>query len=169
MKTLKTIVVASLAAIVLVACATDSEKSDRSKEKESKQPAATQPAAQSEATPTPSPGTNGALGHPEIKATPVKPEDPDKDPKEAKENGDAASDGAHLYTEMGCDKCHGSNGKGKLQSAPDFSNKELMAGKPKQEMMAAIKSGKGVMPPYGGRLNDSQIKSLVSFVRSFSK
>lgn len=81
-----------------------------------------------------------------------------------------------------CAKCHGPGGHGDganastLKTRPrDFSDCKLMKTISDDTMFKAIKNGgpavnlPGDMPPWGQAFEDSEIKGLVSFVRTFCK
>lgn len=78
----------------------------------------------------------------------------------------AAPDGAQIYGTY-CVACHGADGKGNNGLGGNYA--EVLGGKSDDELMASIKNGKtgtiGVMPPWGGTLNDEQIKAVLGYVK----
>jgi len=78
-----------------------------------------------------------------------------------------AQDAAALYKQK-CQVCHGVDGKGtsvgQKVGAKDFHAPEVQK-MTDQELVDAVKSGKGKMTSYKA-LGDDQIKDLVKFIRS---
>lgn len=80
----------------------------------------------------------------------------------------AADDAATTFKED-CSTCHGADGSGtdigrKLQ-APDLRSKRVQS-QTDAQLFAAIKNGKGQMPPHKDLLTDAEIKQLVKYVRT---
>ena len=80
-----------------------------------------------------------------------------------------AQSGAALFKAK-CAPCHGPDGKGntsmgKMMKVKDLGSPEVQK-KPNAELTAIIENGKSPMPGYKGKLSASQIKELVSFIRS---
>jgi mono/diheme cytochrome c family protein len=72
-----------------------------------------------------------------------------------------------------CSRCHGADGKGGIAagttSAPrNFVDPAFQASRKDDELMAAIKNGKGAMPAFGAIYGDDQIAALVQVVRGFN-
>jgi cytochrome c6 len=72
--------------------------------------------------------------------------------------------GADTYKAK-CLMCHGADGLaatnvGKAMKIPSFKD---------PEMIAVVKSGKGKMQPFAGKLTDDQIKSVVAYIRTLQK
>lgn len=67
-----------------------------------------------------------------------------------------------------CAPCHGPSGKGiKSVGTPNFTNQAFINSVSAVEMRDAIEHGKnGRMPAWSGRLSDTQISELVTYVRS---
>lgn len=82
-----------------------------------------------------------------------------------------AQDAAATYKTK-CAVCHGPDGKstpaGQKMGAHDFSSAEVKA-ETDAQLTDVITKGKGKMPPYGGKLKDTEIKELVAYVRSLAK
>ena len=79
-------------------------------------------------------------------------------------------DGADLFQKK-CSMCHGADGKGyPALKTPDFTNPKVQASMTDAEMVEVIKNGKKgtAMPAFGGQLTDDEIKSLITFIRSFN-
>jgi len=82
-----------------------------------------------------------------------------------------ADDAAGTYKTK-CAMCHGPDGKGSAtgtkMGARDFGSAEVKAESDAQ-LTDVITKGKGKMPPYGGKLKDTEIKDLVTYIRSLVK
>jgi cytochrome c6 len=82
-----------------------------------------------------------------------------------------ADDAAATYKSK-CAMCHGPDGKGSAtgtkMGAHDFSSPEVKAESDAQ-LTDVITKGKAKMPAYGGKLKDTEIKDLVTYVRSLAK
>jgi cytochrome c6 len=72
--------------------------------------------------------------------------------------------GADLYRRH-CSTCHGHDGRPVMPTAPDFS-RPLALLKPDPTLLAAIRSGRGAMPAYGGQLRDREILDIVAHLRT---
>jgi cytochrome c6 len=73
--------------------------------------------------------------------------------------------GADLYKQH-CVGCHGSDGRPKMPSAPDFSRPTALL-KPDTTLLGAIRNGQGAMPAYQGMLRDREILDIVAHLRTF--
>jgi len=85
-------------------------------------------------------------------------------------NGSAQSAPANPYVAK-CQMCHGATGladtpAGKAMGAHAFNSPEVVK-KSDAELLAVIKSGKGKMPAFTGKLTDAQITGLVAYIRKF--
>lgn len=70
-----------------------------------------------------------------------------------------------------CAACHGADGKGnRTAGTPNFTDASVQRSLGNQEILDAIRNGKGGgrMPAWSGRLTDTQIAALGTYVRSFS-
>lgn len=84
--------------------------------------------------------------------------------------GFAQSTGEAVY-KANCQSCHGSAGTPSpgiakmmgVKPANDPDYKKMTA----DQMIAAVKEGKGKMKPFAGKLTDAQIKDAVTYFRSF--
>lgn len=80
-------------------------------------------------------------------------------------HGDAP-DGKALYTTF-CVACHGEDGTGPIGA--NFVTEPERLAKPDAVLLAAIKDGmtgdKGVMPPMGGVLDETQRKAVLGYLR----
>jgi mono/diheme cytochrome c family protein len=76
-----------------------------------------------------------------------------------------------------CTMCHGDNGRGQTDLArdmqlqlSDLTDTKTLADKPDEELFTLIRNGKDKMPPEAEeRAKDDDIRSLIQYVRSFSK
>jgi mono/diheme cytochrome c family protein len=72
-----------------------------------------------------------------------------------------------------CARCHGMDGRGqtflgKTVDAPDFTDPEWWARRPKDRSLAAgITDGLNDMPAFGKKLSKEEIDSLVTYVQHF--
>jgi mono/diheme cytochrome c family protein len=109
--------------------------------------------------------------------------------KTARENGvvpipqpDSPAINAHVKREADagrgifqrfCKSCHGSDGRGttlrdQTPSIPDFTSQVWQQRRSPPVLTTAILEGKGtVMPAFRGKLNEAQIRQLVTYLRAF--
>lgn len=84
----------------------------------------------------------------------------------------AFGDDAAATYKAKCAMCHGPDGKGSAtgqkMGARDFGSAEVKAESDAQ-LTDVITKGKAKMPPYGGKLKDSDIKDLVTYIRGLAK
>ena len=78
-----------------------------------------------------------------------------------------AQDAAATYKAK-CSMCHGADGKGGKMGTRDFASPEVKAESDAQ-LTEIITKGKGKMPAYEGKLKDTEIKDLVTYIRSLAK
>jgi cytochrome c6 len=82
-----------------------------------------------------------------------------------------AQDAAATYKSK-CAMCHGPDGKGtptgQKMGTRDFASAEVKA-ETEAQLSDIITKGKGKMPPYGAKLKDTEIKDLVTYIRSLAK
>lgn len=97
------------------------------------------------------------------KANPVRP------------GADSLAKGKKLYG-YDCAMCHGKDGNGKGDMAPDiknvtdFTKSESLKGQTDGELFYIIRNGKGDdMPPEGDRAKDDEIWNMVNYIRAFAK
>lgn len=83
------------------------------------------------------------------------------------DDGPAAVRGAEIY-EMQCGVCHGADGQGDREfGAPSLSDQIWLFGDSPAEVAAQISRPRhGVMPAWGGRLDDTTLKMLTVYVHS---
>jgi mono/diheme cytochrome c family protein len=67
-----------------------------------------------------------------------------------------------------CAMCHGADGKGGKMGTRDFASAEVK-GQSDAQLAEIITKGKGKMPAYDGKLKDTEIKDLVTYIRSLAK
>ena len=73
-----------------------------------------------------------------------------------------------------CARCHGKDGrasgvKAKVVGARNLTNAEWQDRASDERIFNSISNGKGKMPPYGKKLSEAEINSLVNYVRSLKK
>jgi cytochrome c6 len=78
-----------------------------------------------------------------------------------------ADDAAATYKAK-CAMCHGADGKGGKMGTRDFASPEVKAESDAQ-LTDIIAKGKGKMPAYTGKLKDTEIKDLVTYIRGLAK
>lgn len=78
-----------------------------------------------------------------------------------------ADDAAATYKAK-CAMCHGPDGKGGKMGTRDFASAEVKA-ETDAQLTDIISKGKGKMPPYASKLKDTEIKDLVTYIRSLAK
>ena len=82
-----------------------------------------------------------------------------------------ADDAAATYKAK-CAMCHGPDGKGSAtgqqMGVRDFGSAEVKA-ETDAQLTDVITKGKGKMPPYAGKLKDTEIKELVTYIRGLAK
>jgi len=71
-----------------------------------------------------------------------------------------------------CAMCHGADGKGSSvglkMGARDFASADVQK-QTDAQLTEIIAKGKNKMPPYEGKLKDTEIKDLVAFIRGLAK
>ena len=85
----------------------------------------------------------------------------------------SATDAAQLYAKN-CASCHGKDGraktiKGKLKHARDLTDSEWQSRVGDEQIFNSIINGKGKMPAFNKKLTESEIDSLVIYVRGLKK
>jgi cytochrome c6 len=82
-----------------------------------------------------------------------------------------AQDAAATYKAK-CAMCHGPDGKGSpmgvKMGARDFTSADVQK-QTDAQLTEAIAKGKGKMPAYDGKLQDTEIKDLVAYIRGLGK
>jgi mono/diheme cytochrome c family protein len=81
--------------------------------------------------------------------------------------------------EKHCQKCHGPDGKGNTRmgrqsGVKDYTDPKVQAEMTDDKAVKIIKEGitekgKKKMDPYGDKLNDEEIKALITYIRGFKK
>lgn len=92
-------------------------------------------------------------------------------PAEA-EQGGVGRAAAALWN-VSCAGCHGRDGKG-LGSGrppgaqlPDFTSAEFQKQRSDEQLLQAIREGRGMMPGFGKQLNEQGLSALVAHVRAY--
>jgi cytochrome c6 len=78
-----------------------------------------------------------------------------------------AQDAAATYKAK-CAMCHQADGKGGKMGTRDFASPEV-AKESDADLTTIITKGKGKMPAYEGKLKDTEIKDLVTYIRGLAK
>lgn len=65
-----------------------------------------------------------------------------------------------------CQGCHGSNGKGTLSGAPNFT-RGLSLMKPDAQLFETVINGRNAMPGFQGVLKNEDIYDVISYIRNF--
>ena len=81
-----------------------------------------------------------------------------------------AADASALWAQN-CAACHGKDGSGNTAMGKKLGVKDYTTSQSFSDAEAAnvIKTGKGKMKGFGGKLSDADVKALVAYVRSFKK
>jgi cytochrome c6 len=84
----------------------------------------------------------------------------------------AQDSGAEIYKAR-CAMCHGEDGTantpaGKVFKAASFAEPVIVK-IPDVDRVAIVKKGKDKMPPFGDKLTDDQIKSVLAYIRTLQK
>lgn len=96
------------------------------------------------------------------------PPDPQGQAVEASPQQIAAA--AEQLFQVTCGPCHGAQGAGDgaqapIPEMPNFTTAQWQESKADADIARAIRMGQGLMPAYGGQLNDRGIAALVGHVR----
>ena len=81
-------------------------------------------------------------------------------------------DAPRLYA-IACSKCHGADGRGGLPMVAngprpiDLHDATWQASRSDTEIVAAIRNGRGAMPPFSDVLKPEDITALAGYVRTF--
>ena len=82
------------------------------------------------------------------------------------------ANGKSVFREQ-CAGCHGPDGRAQTDIARGIQAADLTALPVQQrsdsELQQAVKSGKGKMPPFQGRLSDDQIEAVVGYLRELGE
>ena len=86
---------------------------------------------------------------------------------------DNTTGAAALYS-RNCASCHGRDGraktlKAKLNHARNLTDSEWQNRVSDERIFNSVMNGKGKMPGYGKKLSETEIDSLVNYVRSLKK
>jgi mono/diheme cytochrome c family protein len=84
----------------------------------------------------------------------------------------AQSDAADTFKAK-CQMCHGADGvgatpAGKAAKIVSFRDPSVVSASD-ADLITVVKKGKNKMPPFAGKLNDDQIKSVVDYIRTLQK
>jgi mono/diheme cytochrome c family protein len=81
----------------------------------------------------------------------------------------AASSAAAGLFRQNCASCHGDSGHGIAAGTPNLADPAFQKRFADAELIAIIHNGRGGMPGWAGKLSDSQIGELVTYVRSLAQ
>ena len=79
-----------------------------------------------------------------------------------------AQDAAATYKAR-CAACHGADGKGGKMGTKDFASPEIKSQSDAQLAETITKGKPPKMPAYGEKLKDTEIKDLVTYIRTLGK
>ena len=65
-----------------------------------------------------------------------------------------------------CQGCHGSDGKGAISGAPNFTRGPSLM-KPDASLLEIVINGKNAMPGFQGILKNEDVYDVISYVRTF--
>src|SRR5215471_7231773 len=168
MKTVTAVVICAVAAMLYVGCAKPESNTNSANGASTANAGAGQPASTPAANPAPAPSQGGTptvvLPQPGPTVAVVK-SPPSQKPSPAATAAPSVN-AADLFGAQKCTTCHGADGKGKLKGSPDFTDAAWQKKKTDAEMIEMIKKGHKPMPPYEGKITDSEITALVAYVRS---
>lgn len=80
----------------------------------------------------------------------------------ARAHGEESESGEKIFMQNNCFVCHGQQGYGGI--GPSFRNDPFLL--LTEYVACQILLGRGVMPPFGAKLNDNQIAAVASYVRN---
>lgn len=78
-------------------------------------------------------------------------------------HGDPKADGAQTFANSGCQHCHGAAGEGTKKGPPLLDIRKRMND---EQVKEQIKHGGKSMPAFADSLDDTQLESLVKFLRA---
>jgi len=174
MKALKLVTALSLSALFCLACTSAGpETSNKPANANANTAPATssQPAVTAAANANEGPKEAVKPATPEAPA-PAKTEPAKTEPAKNEAAKPAAVDAAALFNANKCAGCHGPDGKGnpKIKGVPDFTDAAWQKKESDAELTKTIKEGKKpIMPAFGTKLSDAEVKALVAYVRKFAK
>ena len=117
--------------------------------------------------PTESPAAEPAT--PVVEPAPAPAQATAKTEEKPPADGPADIDGKAIYNQY-CVACHGADGKGNNGLAANYVDDETRLAQSDEVLIQSIKEGKqgdvGVMPPWGGTLDDGQIKAVLGYIRA---
>lgn len=103
---------------------------------------------------------------------PVDP-DPGRTPAAAEPEEGGPERAADALFSVSCANCHGRDGRGRGEQRPpgaqmpDFTDQGFQAQRTDDQLSAAIRDGRGLMPAFGKQLNDQGLAALLGRIRRF--
>lgn len=148
MRTLKTVLLLTLAASMSIACGSTEQTTSNANQSGRSSDAAQTANSNAAMTPTVSaPNSN-----------------------QSAQAGGGPTDAAAIYKTQKCDICHGMDGKGQVKGVPDFTDKAWQQKTTDAAMTEQIKKGKPPqMPAYESKLSEAEITAMVAYIRTFGK
>ncbi len=100
--------------------------------------------------------------------------DPSRVPQAAPSNEEGGVErAAAALWNVSCSSCHGKDGRGQGAGRPpgapipDFTSPDFQKQRTDAQLLAVIRDGRGLMPPFGKQLNEQGIAALVTHVRRY--
>ncbi|MCI0488492.1 MAG: c-type cytochrome [Blastocatellia bacterium] len=174
MKALKIVSLITVSVCFFLACSTAEPTNPSTNENTSAQPANTNPSPPGDNATSSSPAMNSNSANAMTDTVAAPPPADDKKNGSNKAPADmkpaAAIDAVALFKTHNCAMCHGTDGKGKLKGAPDWSDPAFQKKMSDATLVRVIREGKPpLMPAYGEELKEEEIKALAAYVRTFAK
>ena len=157
MKIFKVGMILSLAVVFSVACGTPEAGNKNA-------PNANQSSNANASQPAPAVSSNSNTS-----AQPEPSSNSNKAAADSKSSSSSKVDGAALFVAQKCVTCHGPDGKGRVKGTPNFTDAAWQKRESDADLTEDIKKGKPPkMPAFGSKLNDSEIRAMVAYLRTFS-
>jgi mono/diheme cytochrome c family protein len=100
--------------------------------------------------------------------------DPLRTPTPAAPEEGGTERAADALFNVSCASCHGRDGRGQGPgrppgaTVPDFTPTAFQAQRSDEQLAEVIRTGRGLMPPFGKQVNEQGISALVARVRRFA-
>jgi mono/diheme cytochrome c family protein len=99
--------------------------------------------------------------------------DPSRVPQAAPTEEGGVDRAAAALWNVSCASCHGRDGRGQGPSRPpgapipDLTSPDFQKQRTDAQLLAVIREGRGMMPPFGKTLNEQGLSALIQHVRKF--